>query len=49
MAKLNAGLHTLVIISSIGNLLLKIIIIGVLATVKADDLKNSLSRFRNFT
>ena len=48
MAKLSTGLHTLVIVCSIGNLLLKIIILAVLATVKAEDLKNSLGRFRNF-
>jgi len=33
MAKWHAGLHSLVILSSVGNLVLKLIVLGTLATV----------------
>lgn len=47
MAKWNQGLHSFVILCAIANLVLKIIVIGALATVNQADLKNSLNRFRN--
>jgi hypothetical protein len=40
MAKWNAGVHFAVVACSFVNLVLKIIILGVLATVKSEDLKN---------
>jgi len=40
MAKWNAGVHSAVVFCSIADVVLKIIILGVLATVKSDDLKN---------
>jgi hypothetical protein len=43
MAKWNAGLHTAVVTCSLINVVLKIIILGVLATVKSGDLKNKWS------
>jgi hypothetical protein len=46
MVKWNAGLHLLVVICSLANLLLKLIILGVLATVKGEDLKNGFRQFR---
>lgn len=45
MAKWNQGLHSLVTLSAVGNLLLKLIVLGTLATVNQAELKNSMSRF----
>ena len=42
MAKWNQGLHSFVILCAIGNLVLKVIILGCLSTVKQDELKNRM-------
>lgn len=47
MAKWNYGLHSFVVLCAVGNLILKLIVIGALATVNKADLKNSLGRFKN--
>ena len=47
MAKWNAGLHFAVVTCSLANVVLKIIILGVLLTVKSVDLKNGWSKFRS--
>jgi hypothetical protein len=44
MAKWNAGLHSLVILSSVGNLVLKLVVLGTLATVNEKELDNTLQR-----
>ena len=46
MAKWNQGLHSFVILCAVANLVLKVIIIGCLATVNKADLKNSLASFK---
>lgn len=44
MAKWNQGLHSLVILSSVGNLVLKLIVLATLATVNQKELNNTLSK-----
>ena len=40
-SKLQSGLHNFVIFCSFANFLLKLVVLGTLATVKAEDLKNA--------
>lgn len=47
MAKWNMGLHSFVILCAVGNLVLKVIIIGCLATVKQDELKNRMAQVQS--
>ena len=42
MAKWNKGLHSFVVLCAVGNLILKIIVVGALSQVKSADLKNSI-------
>jgi hypothetical protein len=48
MAKWQLGLHNFVILCSFANFVLKLIVIGTLATVKEADLKNAAGRLKNF-
>ena len=47
MVKWNAGLHTFVILCSFANFVLKLVVIGTLATVNKEDLKNAAGKLRN--
>ena len=46
MGKVQAGLHNFVILVSFANFILKLIVLGTLATVKQEDLKNAAGNFR---
>ena len=48
MAKWQLGLHNFVILTSFANFVLKLIVIGTLATVKQEDLKNAAGKIRNY-
>ena len=41
MGKVQSGLHNFVILCSFANFILKLIVLGTLATVKQEDLKNA--------
>ena len=47
MAKWQVGLHSFVIFCSFANLVLKIIVVGTLATVNESDLRNAIGKLRN--
>ena len=47
MGKVQAGLHNFVILCSFANFVLKLIVLGTLATVKQEDLKNAAGQLQN--
>ena len=47
MGKVQAGLHNFVILGSFANFVLKLIVLGTLASVKQEDLKNAAGALRN--
>ena len=47
LGKVQAGLHNFVILCSFANFILKLIVLGTLATVKQEDLKNAAGAIRN--
>ena len=47
MGKVQTGLHNFVILCSFANFLLKLIVLGTLATVNQEDLKNAAGALRN--
>ena len=47
MGKVQSGLHNFVILCSFANFILKLIVLGTLATVKQEDLKNAAGQLRN--
>ena len=47
MGKVRAGLHDLVILCSFANFVLKLIVLGTLATVKQEDLMNAAGQLKN--
>ena len=47
MAKWNLGVHRFVAFCSFANWVLKLIILGTLATVNKDELKNKVGQLRN--
>ena len=46
MGKVQAGLHNFVILVSFANFILKLIVLGTLASVKQEDLKNAAGALR---
>ena len=47
MGKVQSTLHNFVILMSFGNFLLKLIVLGTLASIKQEDLKNAAGALRN--
>ena len=47
MGKVQSGLHNFVILCSFANFVLKLIVLGTLATVKQEDLKNAAGQLQN--
>ena len=47
MGKVQSTLHNFVILVSFGNFVLKLIVLGTLATVKQEDLKNAAGQLQN--
>ena len=47
IGKVQAGLHNFVILCSFANFVLKLIVLGTLATVKQEDLKNAAGSLQN--
>ena len=47
MGKVQAGLHNFVILTTFANFILKLIVLGTLASVKQEDLKNAAGALRN--
>ena len=47
LGKVQATLHNFVIFASFANFILKLVVLGTLATVKQEDLKNAAGQIRN--